>query len=299
MNPNVDNSKPNWFVRALIIFIGLLLSAIIIYNFFVKEKGTITYGLILLICLILVLILSEIFDNIKFLRILSLNKTVEEKSNEVKVLQNEKQNLFNLLVTNISSNKNTMSNGISGLELKEIIKILKADPTKIQEETKAKEDEINKGENKNSKRRIDLRKLEDYSFKKFQESFNLKSYVMQQQIEFVSTDSVSAINPIFDGYLKSEIQEMFFEVKLQHSIIYNREALYLRLNNLFNYRKLTNSNVCLYVILVELEDSKKNVNMISVEDKIRREFKPAIDKELLKLHVIKLDTNQESEIYKN
>ena len=86
--------KTNWFTRILIILLGLLLMTMIVFNFFCAENGKIEYPLLLLISLLIIVFLSEEFDNLSFGKILTLKKNIQEKKEEITELKTEKQNLI-------------------------------------------------------------------------------------------------------------------------------------------------------------------------------------------------------------
>lgn len=98
----MENKNVDWFVRVLIVVLSFLIGAMIFYNFFITAPvGEISNSLIALLILLILLILSEAFDNIALGKILSLNRKIEEKRIEVSDLKSEKQNLLNMLVKNI------------------------------------------------------------------------------------------------------------------------------------------------------------------------------------------------------
>jgi hypothetical protein len=57
-------TKPNYFVRILIVILGILIVGMITYNFFLTDpRGEINTGLVTLIAILVVIVLSESFDN--------------------------------------------------------------------------------------------------------------------------------------------------------------------------------------------------------------------------------------------
>lgn len=298
----ITEKKANWFTRILIILMGLLIASMIFYNFYFTEKGKIGYGLILLICLLILLILSEAFDNLSFGKILSLSNNIIEKKEEIKELKTERQNLLNLIVTNLNYQKQSQSVGISGSELKDILNVVKADPEKIAEETKEREAELDKGaQDRTHKKRIDYRKLQNYAFKKFEEKQNLSKYILREQIQLASTDPICSISPVFDGFIETETSDIFIEIRSfrsSTSSIVIRESLYQRLMNVFYYQQIKGRNACLHLVLVKLPNENDRLNL-GMDDKLRREFAPAIDKGLLKIWVTEISEKEEEFINGN
>jgi len=295
--------KTNWFTRILIILLGLLLMTMIVFNFFCAENGKIEYPLLLLISLLIIIFLSEEFDNLSFGKILTLKKNIQEKKEEIKELKTEKQNLLNLLISNVNFQKQTQNNGISGSELRDIFKVIKADPEKVKEETKEKEEEIEKvTKDKTTSKRLDFTKLEEFAFNSFITGEKLSKYAVKDQIQLASNDPISAISPVFDGFIETENSDIFIEIKSYRSDISAlmiRERLYQRLMNVFYFQQFKGSNAFLQLILVRLPQESDRPTRVSTEERIRRDFAPAIDKGLLKIYHIELDEKQEDTLMKN
>ena len=298
----MENKKINWFVRALIIALCLLIGAMVYYNFYVSEpKGEISNGLITLLILLIILVLSEAFDNIALGKILSLNKVVEEKKSEVTELKTEKQNLLNMLVNNISVQSQSV--GISGHDLKEILTVIKADPERIEQETKEKEEDIQaETPSRVERKRIDFRKVESFILNSYIESNKLQGFLFNEQVtfskSFTSVYPISNITPIFDGYIETEDSEIFVEVKLQRIAIPVREQLYLRLSALYHYRQAKKVKAYLQLILVELPEDEESGRIRNTEERLRSDFEPAIEKNLLKIKYVKLNETQAKDLYR-
>ncbi len=292
--------KTNWFTRILIILLGLLLMTMIVFNFFCAENGKIEYPLLLLISLLIIIFLSEEFDNLSFGKILTLKKNIQEKKEEITELKTEKQNLLNLLISNVNFQKQTQNNGISGSELRDIFKVIKADPEKVKEETKEKEEEIEKvTKDKTTSKRLDFRKLEKFAFNSFITGEKLSKYAVKYQIQLASNDPISSISPVFDGFVETENSDIFIEIKSYRSDISAlmiRERLYQRLMNVFYFQQFKGSNAFLQLILIRLPQESDRPTRVSTEERIRRDFAPAIDKGLLKIYHIELDEKQEDKL---
>ena len=57
------DNKPNYFVRTLIVILGLVIGSLIVSKFYYFDpKGEISNGIIILIALLIILFLSEIFS---------------------------------------------------------------------------------------------------------------------------------------------------------------------------------------------------------------------------------------------
>lgn len=101
------------YLRVLIALFSILLTCMIIYNFFVIEpKGNITLELIVLILILLVIVLSEAFDQFAIGKLLSFSREADKKEKQVQRLEQDKQMLLSQLI-NISSLQNQNQNQIS------------------------------------------------------------------------------------------------------------------------------------------------------------------------------------------
>ena len=299
----MDNKNGDWFVRVLIVVLSFLIGAMIFYNFFITAPvGEISNGLIALLILLILLILSEAFDNIALGKILSLNRKIEEKRIEVSDLKSEKQNLLNMLVKNISFQSQSV--GISGHDLKEILTVIKADPERIEQETKEKEANIEDEQlyTIQKPKRINFRKVERHVLNSFIETNKLQGFLFYEQVTFsknyATVDPISTLTPIFDGYIETENTEIFIEVKLQRVVISFREQLYSRLSALYHYREAKKVKAYLQLILVELPEDEKMGKIRNTEERFRDIFEPAIEKKLLKIKYVKLTSVETKGLYR-
>lgn len=105
--------KPNWFVRLLIIFFCIGLSIMIYYNFFyVEPVGIVKNGLYTLLALLLILVLSESFDNFSIGKLISITRDVKEKNEENKKLEQKNSELISQIISisNIQNQKQESTN---------------------------------------------------------------------------------------------------------------------------------------------------------------------------------------------
>ncbi|EIV1738007.1 hypothetical protein L7E62_004648 [Vibrio parahaemolyticus] len=103
-------SKSNTFVRVLLVIMVLLLLCMIGYSFFyVEPKGKITPELISLIVLVLVLVLSESFDNFSVAKLISISREADKKEAEKQVLEARNSELLNQLISISTSQSQTQT----------------------------------------------------------------------------------------------------------------------------------------------------------------------------------------------
>ncbi|WP_396165951.1 hypothetical protein [Flavobacterium sp.] len=314
-NKKKKKSKINYFVRTLIVILGVLIISLIISKFYIFEpKGEISNGIIILLGLLIILSLSEIFDSFSLGQFISLKKTVAEKNEKIVELKETNEKLFNLIVSNNISQGQSMTNnnGISEELVKSILSsVIKADKETTQNEENQKEkiseilvEEEEKTTNLSAPRkRLNLPKLEQYVLNKFIENKELKRYKFIENAQILvpqkDIDPISIHNPVFDGYVETENSEMFIEIKLRSApLMLFRERLYVMLNKLYYYRISTKSNVYLNLILVERPtDESKQVS--NSEERLINEFMPAMRLGLLKIDYIPLLEKEMKGLYRD
>ena len=102
----------NIYHRIIIGLIMLVIVTVIFLNFIIKEKFDITWEIIICFALIIVLGLSEMFDNLSIPKLISLSKNQEKLEKENKDLKDANLKIINQLM-NIKMNSNIYVNPIS------------------------------------------------------------------------------------------------------------------------------------------------------------------------------------------
>lgn len=326
MSEKNEEKKSNLFVRILTVMLGLLIITLIVSRFyFFEPKGEISNGIIILLGLLIILFLSEIFDNFSLGQLLSLSRTIKEKKEKITELKESNDKLLNLVVTNNTLSQRSSMTNVTGITPEEfaktIISVIKADKTTADnEETKKEklaeiviEEEEQEDSKKGSpitkrRRRVNISKVQAVSLSKFTENKDLKKFNFIEDAQILmpqkDADPISNINPIFDAYVESENFEMFIEIKLRNSpMIIFRERLYVMLSKLYYYRYTKKTNVYLNLILVELpEDSEENQDRVRryshYETTFLQEFEPAIRIGLLKIEYMQLSAEEMVGLYR-
>ena len=102
----MENKETNKFVRTLIVFMCIGLVVLIAYNFFcVAPKGELNSGIFTLLAFLIVLVLSESFDNFSIGKLISISKEVKKKESEKKELERKNELLINQILS-ISNTQN-------------------------------------------------------------------------------------------------------------------------------------------------------------------------------------------------
>lgn len=106
----IQPKETNYYVRTLIVILCLGIAFLITVNFVcVKPIGEINSGIITLLTFLVILVLSESFDNFSIGKILSLNREVKKKESQNQELERKNSELINQLIsiTSIQSQSST------------------------------------------------------------------------------------------------------------------------------------------------------------------------------------------------
>lgn len=295
----MKDKKTNWFVRILIIILSLFILVIIMVNFlFTVPKGEINYGIITLLLLVIVLVLSEVFDNFSIGKLISLNKENKVKDNNINILKDENKTLreevinITSLITQQQSNTNIIgipNNFSSGISVEKST------------DEESKEDDCISNENKtlekNMKKRINIKKMEELAINEFFEKNDLVEYKInfirdaKLVTHFHNIDPISNNQPVFDGYFKYFEKELFFEVIPMRSYMMMRiEKIYVMLNKIYLYNKVKKADAVLILIFVNL-DYKNDMDYERRLNEFSDMFLPAIHTGIL--NIIKCDMEEE------
>jgi len=317
------------FVRISIYVLAAFIAGLIVTGFLLGEpKYHLSAEIISLILIVLVLFLSESFNNLSIGKLLTLSKENKEKLKENSGLKQENTELRNQLInvaTNVSQSQVTY-NGLSpellkalnvvpaGESDKEAKSKFEADPEPVEQtDSKAKPvcQEPQKSElqqlmpNGLSRMRL-MRTLEPDSIANFCKSIGINSEEIRHEVRFASAfeglDPIMEKSVVFDAYYQLEEKELFFEVIRSDMLRPDRMYyLYQMLTKLFLYRKAKGSSAELILILVELPEevrSRMGGGDRSLE-RLKAQFAPAVANKLLRIETVKYTEEELLEIIKN
>ena len=300
-----EKKEASKFIRTLMIVLSSFIIWIITYSFLNSTpKGEISSGVVTLIIILVIIILSESFDNFSLGKIFSLSKDNEVKDKSLDGLKSEntelRKEVFNLVTSISQTQSNNNYFGLSDNMIKQI---------GIEQATK---DEIEKKRNEENeddtqviptvRKRLNHRKIEEFTISQFLSTKNLSKYNLVKEAKLVTQfsgiDPISNIQPIYDGYINTGESEIFIEVKTNRgSILMMRERIYMMLNKIYLYNKIKNANAHLNLLIVEIDndDSEPIRNQRQI-DKIKEYFEPSIIKGLLNIIPIKLSKQEQNQI---
>ncbi|QXZ10259.1 hypothetical protein KUF54_03095 [Comamonas sp. Y33R10-2] len=312
----MDDKKPNTFVRALIVGLVLSLCCLGFFNFFLREPVfEISPGLIILLALIVVLSLSEIFDNLSFGKIFSLQRKVTEEKIINKELKHEnielRSQLFNIITNIQQSQVNNTYNTPPELWGK-VLGVVPATSTpaiddvesQVSNPTVTQVAPSETGRNSIRQRSEQYRAANTIALKRYLDSLSVPQSEMLLNAEFSASfhkvDPVMDRKIIFDAYYQIESRERFVQaVKSRTTIFQFIDRLYIMLAKIWFYGQAKKVQAELVLLLVEIEDDDLS-EKFDVSKRILEFFQPAIANDILRIEKILISTEDiEKEVLKN
>jgi hypothetical protein len=294
------NIKKDRNPKTLVVMLCLFIAALIFLSFlWEKPPGKISLELLVLISFLIILVLSEDFDNFSVNKVFSLSRNLADKEKTNAELRKENGDLKNLLI-NISNNfnQNQVNNNVTLIpkELADLVMVRRADEPEKEEKRNEAEETI---EDKASTRKVvSFSKFEDVALTQFIQSEGFNPHAIVRDAKLVSPiqqiDPISEYSPVFDGYIKNNESENFIELKSIKVGSALREKLYLMLSKINYYKAIRGVNAVLYLVLVvrpneeELPNGRHNI----VVEKVLREFEPAIISGLLQVRHIQISQQE-------
>lgn len=285
------DKKENWFVRVLIVLFCLLLASMIAFSYFgVEPKGQINSGIVTLLLLLLILVLSESFDNFSIGKLISVTREAKRKEKEVQKLEKEKSELLSQLITISSTQHQTQqhTNVYGDYHAGKGASVERASEQEV--EAKASDERSRVGEVQNPEYRVDWRKVELVAMQKYvmQKGIHAANVISEAKLvtQFHGIDPVSNHQPIFDGYYKNEDKEIFIEFRPNrgfHMIL--RERLYMMLSKLNHYQNVKGVSVHLDFVWLNIPEDENNYRS---SDRFMQDFEPAIASGLLRINEIEI-----------
>ncbi len=263
--------------------IALLIIIILLIAFsFVKSKYSfeITTPIIILLTFLLVIFLSDSFDNFQIGKLISLKRNVSEYKEKNEKLENEKNDLIKQIINlNVQSQhtQNTTSNTIAFGAIQKGMLVEQANEEEVKKDRLQEDNETLK-ETTSVCKRIDRVKFENFVIKKYFGEINYNSILQDVKVnnKFGDTDPISNRNVIFDAYYNDNEKERFIEVKQYASIMFY-DRLYVMLNKIYNYNNIKNAKANLILIIPKLdEDTDLRRTPLNDINRLKENFSPAI-----------------------
>jgi len=306
------SEKPNYFVRTLIVLFVIALFSMAFMSFYLAEPNyQITAGIITIIGFVVVLVLSESFNNLSLGKILSLSREVQKKESEKEQVKTEnkelRQELFKIVSNIQQSQVNNTYNAPSDawLNLVGVVKAKEPDKEEEQEEQKEAQRAMDFMAEKEKVREESIARMKHrraakhIGIKKYAKKLSIPDSEIIQGAEF--SQAFDEIDPImnrrivFDGYIKGSGQERFIDVRFKSSVspmYYDR--LYVMLNKIYLYRQAKGISAELILIMLDIEGETDD--RLWNSDRFYDYFQSAISNKLLKIEPISV-SNEEIESY--
>ncbi|ANG63871.1 hypothetical protein A8C75_16235 [Marinobacterium aestuarii] len=268
--------------------------------FWAEPKYQITAGIITLISLVVVLILSESFNNLSIGKILTLSNEVKKKEEEKTTVKTEnkelRQELFKIVSNIQQSQVNNTFNAPSDEWLKALNVVKSEDES--EDDTEEDQDEIKKASQflaereknrgRSRERMQTRRRAEDVALHKYFSHSSTPQSELIQNVEF--SNSFDEIDPImsrkikFDGYLKTISNERFIEIIPNYMTHRSyQDYLYVMLNKIHCYREAKGISADLLLIILDIEEVDEDSKRPDRTANLFEYFQPAIANKLLKV----------------
>ena len=301
------NSKRNWFVRTLIVVFCAFLAALVVYRYFhVDPKAEISAGLLVILAFILVLVLSELFDNVSIGKLVTMSRAMKEKEAQTAELKRENSELRGQLIaiSNTMSQRQTSTN-IFGLpeSMVDLLTVKKAPAEEIADKKKEEEVPPMPQAQVVPERQLDRAKAEELAIGKFVSTYNLQAFNLirdaKLSTQFSGIDPISEITPIFDGYIKATDSEIFVEVRpAQYASFIFRDRLYVMLTKIHHYKTIKKANAYLALLLFSTPEATTSRPPGFYLERLQREFEPAITSGLLRIQLVEPAPEELEGLYK-
>lgn len=267
-----------------LVLTSLLITGLIIgaFLFSAQNKFIISSPIITLVCLLIILVLSNSFDNFSIGKIFSMSREVKESKEKIKVLEKEKNEiLLKLINLNFQSQNSsvTVNTGSNDSNTSLVVENLDKD----EKERKEKEEDIKENLENISRKRLNTDKFESLILNKYY-GISKNDSVLMREVKvvdkFQDIDSISNKPVYFDAYLKENDYETFIAIRKNDlsSMIFH-DKLYVQLNKILMYRKNNEVNAQLLLLLAK----EKNPDETRYQGIYHRFFDPAIRCGILKI----------------
>ncbi len=270
-----NKSREIGFIISLIL-ISLLISGLIIVAFlFSENQFVITKSIITLLCLLVVLVLSNSFEHIHFGKWFELSNQVKEGNEKITQLKESNDALYAKIVN--MSFQNTQAGTVNNYyQLKE------TDPS-IQQKEQEEEQKSNTVHKHN--KRLDIKLYQNLILDKYFGT-GLKDKLQRNMslVEEASQplDKISIREVSFDALLEENNKLLFIDVIKGQAYSFYYDRVYVKLNKILCYTRATKKEAQLILLIPkELEDVKDNRDTFFLKN-----YAPAIQNNLLKIEYV-------------
>lgn len=255
--------------------VALLIVGIIFCSFILSDNQfVITKSIITLLCLLVVLVLSNSFEHIHFGQWFELSNQVKEGNEKITQLKESSEALYAKIVN--MSFQNTQTGTVNNYyQLKE------TDPIKQQQE---QEEEQRINESDSSNKRLDIKAFQTLILDKYfgtglkdKLQKNMSLVESSQNLDQISNREVS-----FNALLEDNNQLMFIDVMKGQTYGFYYDRIYVKLNKILCYKRATKKEAqFLLLIPKEMNAEKEYRDSFFVKN-----YAPAIQNNLLRIDYV-------------
>jgi hypothetical protein len=296
----MEQQEPNTFVRALIVGLVLALCTLAFFNFFWRDPPfDISAGLLALLALVVLLSLSELFDNLAFGSILSLQRKVSEEKASKEALREDNSELRGQLVTLVSNIQQSQVNNTfnappeAWAKLLGVVPATEPDAKEEEPEPQVPEATAELRQSSSRQRYERFRAAKAVAVRRYLDSIQVPQSERILKAEFSASfqdiDPVMDRRIVFAAYVKNDSRERFIETvrARSSSVMVYADHLYVMLTKIWLYRQAKKAQAELILLMVEAEDEENDENRSS-SSRFIEYFQPAIANDLLRIESIKV-----------
>ena len=300
----MEIERPNNFVRVLIIFLVIALCSLCFFNFFWRNPPfEISAGLLALIALIVLLSLSEVFDQLTFGTILSLQRKVSEAKASNESLREENGGLRSQLIALVASVQQSQVNNTFNVPTEAWAKALGVVPS----QKTSTDDEVDTQGSASIAGQAEppgtIAQLPGDRFKRQRaaQSVAVRRYLDSMQVpqserllnvefsaSFQNIDPVMDRRIVFDAYVRAPARERFIEaVRGRAPSFVHADRIYVMLTKIWLYRQAKKVQAELILLLVEVENEDSDEKPRS-SNRLIEYFQPAITNDILRIERVRI-----------
>lgn len=304
--PQETKKAGSMWVRAQVFVLTLLLAAMVFYRFALTDPpGEIDIPLLAVVGIIVILILSEAFDNFSVGKLISISRRVEEKEEAVRRLETRNEQLVAQLVTlSVAQKQNQASTTVLG-DYHASPRVVEATEEEVEADREVELETAQRGsaraatQNRSPRRRMDFRKVEEFGFQRYASEFSIDASAILRDRKVVSDfdylDGITNRPPVFDGFVKSADKEVFIDVRMatKFGAVMMFDRLYFMLSKVKHYRDKADRSARLDLVLIQMPDGGAEGL-----ERLVKMFQPAIDNGLLKIIPVAISEDEAEGLYR-
>jgi cell division protein FtsL len=300
---NDEKSKPNYFVRTLIVILAGF-CGYLVYVTFTKGEPAYTISAVAFSTLVLmtIIVLSEAFNHLSLGKVLSLSKKVSEEKTAKEEVKKENAELRESVLKLSIAVRQTQTNTTINALPSELLKYLGV--TKADEKDKAQDEETATAAPQETQvrsfaperevtgiNRVRIRRaLSEEALERCLKKIGVPEADLSREVTFTSTfqniDPIMERPIVFDAYMRTPSREQFFEALPYIGSATFERAYVMLAKNLF-YRQAKQVQAELILVISKLPESNELQQMNSrFGERFLQAFQPAISNNLLRVEFV-------------